>query len=83
MCHNSRIGFLKIEKNYRYVWVYEREWTHRLKYLNASFQLVELFERVNRCGLVGGSMPLGMDFEVSKVCARFLLYHLFLSHACD
>jgi hypothetical protein len=31
-----------------------------------SHQGVELFERIRRCGLVGGSGPMGVGMEVSK-----------------
>ena len=30
-----------------------------------AHQAVELLEKIKRCGIVGGGVPLGMGFEVS------------------
>lgn len=38
----------------------------RLLYLNACSRLVELFRKNEEDGLVGGSVPQGMGFEVLK-----------------
>ena len=37
-----------------------------------NHQGVELFDgvRIMKCGSVGGSVPLGVDFEVSKIHAK-------------
>jgi hypothetical protein len=42
-----------------------------------SHQRVELFERIRRCGLVGGSVSLGLAFKVSKAYPGLMPLFLF------
>lgn len=57
---------------FKSAWWFEGEWPHRLAYLNTWFPVGgTLWGRVRRLGLVGGSMPLGMDSEVSKIPVIF------------
>lgn len=48
------------------LWCLNENGHHRLIDLSAWSPGVALFERLRRCGLVGGSLSLGAGFEVSK-----------------
>lgn len=53
----------------RLLWQLGQEWLHRLLYLILGSPLVELFEKVRRCGLVRGGVSLGVGSEVPKAHA--------------
>lgn len=41
-----------------------------------NHQETELFERIRKCGLVGGSVSLGVGFEVSQAPDRLSVFPL-------